>query len=281
MRRLLLCTDLDRTLIPNGAQPESPQAKELFERLVARDDITLAYVTGRHRALIEQAIQDYDLPSPNYAVGDVGSTIYKVGTAGWQLWTDWQQFLSQNWCPSAIDQLKNCLSAIPEFALQQAEKQNQFKVSYYLPLSADAVRWNGWLESESARLGVQANFIWSADEVTQVRLLDILPVCANKLHAIRHIMQLNQFELNNTVFAGDSGNDMEVMRSEIHSVLVANAEPELKKWALANECDSLYVAKGGMWNLNGNYRSGILEGVSHFWPDVRHWIQELQSREVI
>jgi len=148
-------------------------------------------------------------------------------------------------------------------------------------LSADAVRWNGWLESESARLGVQANFIWSADEVTEVRLLDILPVCANKLHAIRHIMQLNQFELNNTVFAGDSGNDMEVMRSEIQSVLVANAEPELKKWALANECDSLYVAKGGMWNLNGNYRSGILEGVSHFWPDVRHWIQELQSREVI
>lgn len=281
MRRLLLCTDLDRTLIPNGAQPESPQAKKLFERLVARDDITLAYVTGRHRTLIEQAIQDYDLPLPDYAVGDVGSTIYQTDTAGWELWTDWQQHLAQNWCHVAIDQLKNCVSAMSEFVLQEVEKQNQFKVSYYLPLSADAVRWNGWLESELARLGAQANFIWSVDEVTQVRLLDILPVRANKLHAIRHIMQRNQFERIDTVFAGDSGNDMEVMRSEIQSVLVANAEPELKQWALANEGESLYVAKGGVWNLNGNYRSGILEGASHFWPDVRHWIQELQSREVI
>ena len=30
---LLLCTDLDRTLLPNGEQPESPQARTLFARL--------------------------------------------------------------------------------------------------------------------------------------------------------------------------------------------------------------------------------------------------------
>ena len=40
--RLLLCTDLDRTLIPNGPQPESPGARAHFatlaaEQLVARD----------------------------------------------------------------------------------------------------------------------------------------------------------------------------------------------------------------------------------------------------
>ena len=28
--RLLLCTDLDRTLIPNGPQPESPRARAAF-----------------------------------------------------------------------------------------------------------------------------------------------------------------------------------------------------------------------------------------------------------
>ena len=41
--RLLLCTDLDRTLIPNGAQPESPGARQRFAALVAHDDILLAY----------------------------------------------------------------------------------------------------------------------------------------------------------------------------------------------------------------------------------------------
>ena len=59
MRRFLLCTDLDRTLIQNGTQPESPAAKERFKRLVSCEEVVLAYVTGRHRALIEQAIADY------------------------------------------------------------------------------------------------------------------------------------------------------------------------------------------------------------------------------
>lgn len=50
MNRLLICTDLDRTLIPNGPQPESPKARALFRRLVSREEVTLAYVSGRHRA---------------------------------------------------------------------------------------------------------------------------------------------------------------------------------------------------------------------------------------
>ncbi|MEJ2621733.1 MAG: haloacid dehalogenase, partial [Candidatus Thiodiazotropha sp.] len=31
--KLLLCTDLDRTLIPNGSQPESAGAREAFKQL--------------------------------------------------------------------------------------------------------------------------------------------------------------------------------------------------------------------------------------------------------
>ena len=44
---LLLCTDLDRTLIPNGPQPESAQAREHFARFAAHPQVTLAYVSGR------------------------------------------------------------------------------------------------------------------------------------------------------------------------------------------------------------------------------------------
>ena len=57
--RLLLCTDLDRTLLPNGEQPESPQARTLFARLAARPGVTLVYVTGRHRALVQAALDEY------------------------------------------------------------------------------------------------------------------------------------------------------------------------------------------------------------------------------
>ncbi|GAB1234429.1 hypothetical protein UT5_08230 [Ferrigenium sp. UT5] len=76
MSRHLLCSDLDRTLIPNGVQPESPGARNIFRRLVARDDVQLAYVSGRHRELIAQAIAEYDLPEPDFVIADVGTTLY-------------------------------------------------------------------------------------------------------------------------------------------------------------------------------------------------------------
>jgi hypothetical protein len=50
--RLLLCTDLDRTLIPNGPQPESPGAREIFSCVVNDTRVVLAYVTGRQRQLV-------------------------------------------------------------------------------------------------------------------------------------------------------------------------------------------------------------------------------------
>ncbi len=72
---LLLCTDLDRTLIPNGAQPESPQARGRFNGLVRQPHITLVFVTGRDRGLVEQAIGEYGLPSPEFVIADAGSSI--------------------------------------------------------------------------------------------------------------------------------------------------------------------------------------------------------------
>jgi hydroxymethylpyrimidine pyrophosphatase-like HAD family hydrolase len=74
-RRLLLCTDLDRTLLPNGFEPESPDSRDLFARLVAAKGITLAYVSGRDQALVDAAIADYKLPQPDFAITDVGTRI--------------------------------------------------------------------------------------------------------------------------------------------------------------------------------------------------------------
>ena len=44
---ILICTDLDRTLLPNGNQPESPDARRRFACFAAREEVRLAYVTVR------------------------------------------------------------------------------------------------------------------------------------------------------------------------------------------------------------------------------------------
>jgi hydroxymethylpyrimidine pyrophosphatase-like HAD family hydrolase len=80
---LLLCSDLDGTLIPDGRAPESPDARPLFRRLAAHRGVCLAYVTGRHPELAEQGLQQANLPQPQFLLGDVGSSIYQTaGGAG-------------------------------------------------------------------------------------------------------------------------------------------------------------------------------------------------------
>ncbi|MBU1568306.1 MAG: HAD-IIB family hydrolase [Proteobacteria bacterium] len=268
MNRFLLCTDLDRTLIPNGTQPESAEAKKRFEQLASREEVSLAYVTGRHRALIEQAIADFGLPQPDFAIADVGTTIYQIGSSGWQRWDQWDARIAPDWRGMSREELYRLLSVFPVLRLQEKEKQNLHKLSFYVPIETDTQILIGEMDMRLTRAGVKANLIWSVDETAGLGLLDVLPASANKLHAIRFLMQNLGFQNSNTVFAGDSGNDLDVLLSDIPSVLVANAEDDIKGRAANANPATLYIARGDYLGMNGNYCAGILEGVAHYWPEM-------------
>ena len=130
-----------------------------------------------------------------------------------------------------------------------------------------------------AREGIKANLIYSMDEAVALGLLDVLPASANKLHAIRFLMETKQFALADTLFAGDSGNDLDVLLSEVPSVLVANAASEVRELARAAYHSSLYFARGGYLGMNGNYSAGILEGAAHFWPEADGWLRQQTDKE--
>lgn len=275
MKRFLLCTDLDRTLIPNGIQPESPGAKERFKRLVSREEVTLAYVTGRHRALIEQAIADFDLPQPDFAIADVGSTIYRIDQSGWRQWDEWDTQIAPDWHGLNHDELQRLLGVFPALRLQEKEKQNHHKLSFYVPLETDVQELLGEIDARLKYAEIKANLIWSIDEKAGLGLLDVLPVSANKLHAIRFLMRRQGFSHENTVFAGDSGNDLDVLMSSVPAVLVANADAEVQRLAAKAHTNTCYTAKGGYLGMNGNYSAGILEGIAHYFPEVDTWLREL------
>lgn len=273
MKRYLLCTDLDRTLIPNGVQPESPAARARFERLVKREDVTLVYVTGRHRALAEQAIAEYRLPQPDFVIADVGSSIFQIDASGWRQWVKWDKHIAPDWGNLSHDELYRLLGVFPALKLQESEKQNRHKLSFYVRLDTDAQALIGEMDVQLRHAGIRANLIWSIDEAAGTGLLDVLPASANKLHAIRFLMQQQDFSRSNTVFSGDSGNDLDVLLSDIPAVLVANADAESRQRALTAEAGALYVARGGYLGMNGNYAGGILEGVAHYWPEIDVWLR--------
>jgi HAD superfamily hydrolase (TIGR01484 family) len=275
---ILLATDLDRTLLPNGDAPESPGALPRFRRFAALPQVTLAYVTGRHRQLVEQAMADYDLPAPDFVVGDVGTSICAIRSGDWQPNRDWTQAIKADWQGLSHADLANSLSAISGLRLQEASKQGVCKLSYYAPPFVDPSALVEQVRATLAATGAVCNVVWSIDETIDTGLLDVLPASASKLHALEFLRGQLDIPLQQTVFAGDSGNDMEVLASEIPSVLVANAQEQVRAEAVAaaarsGHANALYLAHGGLAGTNGNYSAGILEGVAHFIPATRAWME--------
>lgn len=271
--KLLLCTDLDRTLIPNGFEPESKDSLKFFQQLVNHPQVTLVYVTGRDQDLVLQAIEDYSLPTPDFVVANVGTSIYKISGKRWIYLEQWEKYISDSWQGKVASQIEEILINIDHLSLQEASKQNTYKLSYYVPLNTD---YNTIIKNIKNILdthSVIANLVWSEDEQADIGLLDILPANAGKRQAIEFLINYLDFNYSNTIFSGDSGNDICVMSSPIQSILVANANIKVKQAAIEsatnnNQIDTLYFAKGDYLNMNGNYSAGILEGIAYYMPQV-------------
>ncbi|CAA9890996.1 Haloacid dehalogenase [Candidatus Methylobacter favarea] len=275
---ILVCTDLDGTLLPNGNCPESAQARTIFSALAKHPEIVLTYVTGRHKALVEQAIAEYSLPQPDFVIGDVGTSIYTLTAGVWQAWPQWAEEIAPDWQGREHADMQQLFAHLPDLVLQENAKQNRFKLSYYVSLDTDIPQLLEAMRGRLAQYAIRAELVYSVDEAEKNGLLDVLPASATKFHAICFLMQHLGFTVENTVFAGDSGNDLLVLTSAIKSVVVANASPDIKKEAvqlaqLQSTGPALYLAKGGFMGMNGNYSAGILEGLAHFLPCTQQWMK--------
>ena len=93
-------------------------------------------------------------------------------------------------------------------------------------------------------------------------------------------MKQEQFSEDSTVFAGDSGNDLDVLTSGLKAILVKNAVDDVRKKAVEtlsakHMMHQLYFSKGNYCGMNGNYAAGVLEGLVHFFPETEKLIANL------
>ena len=163
---ILLCMDMDRTVIPNGAQIESPAARPALRRLAERPEIRIAYITGRRMELIQSAVKEYELPEPDFAAGDVGSTVYEVkeGNSEWIEMPEWLAMLEDSWEGKNGDDIRRLWSPMAGVDLQEPEAQGRFKVSFYTPDQLDRDELLNQVRDQLRAMGVEANLIWSVDE---------------------------------------------------------------------------------------------------------------------
>jgi len=173
--RILLCTDMDGTIIPNSPAEESPGARNYFRQLADHEDITLVYVTGRHLELMEEAISDYALPRPDVALVDVGSRIFAHEGEGWSHLDEWYQAIAPAWNGLVADDLAGIIGRHRGLHRQEAERQHDLKLSYYYDADVKPVELRAQIQARLHQNGVLANLIFSYDELAERGLLDILP----------------------------------------------------------------------------------------------------------
>jgi hypothetical protein len=277
--QILLCSDLDRTLLPDGSQPESPQARPMLRSIAPHPQLQLVYVSARHEQFLRQAIRDYELPQPRYVIANAGTTIYRIEDNQWSAWPEYTALIAADWNGARHRDLYAMFADLDVLRLQEAEKQNRFKLSYYTPAPFDKDVVLAEMQQRLERQHIEADLNWSVDEETGVGLLDVLPASATKLHALEFLMEHLQFNAANTVFAGGSGHDLPVLTSgRLQAVLIRNAHPDVvteAKTELERKQASgrLYTAQGGFLGMNGNYSAGVLEGLAHFNPFTVDWMK--------
>ncbi|RMD67438.1 HAD-IIB family hydrolase [Candidatus Pacearchaeota archaeon] len=275
----VIATDLDRTLIPNGSHRQTKNAMSLFKKLIKKNKTTLIFVTGRNERLLRDGIARYSLPTPKFAVALVGTLVYKFENGKLKEDASWKAVLAKEWRNLTRKDIARVLSGIKGIKQQELSKLNDFKQSYYVPLS---IKPSSLLSKVRAKLRakkIKATLIYSVDVNRKIGLLDVMPPSGNKQAALEHVLKkifkTQRKEKNKVMFAGDSGNDIHALTSGYFGVLVKNASPSVKEKLLEIAKKKklkgrVYIAKGNFVEphsgklLNGNYVSGIIEGAYRF-----------------
>lgn len=255
---MILATDLDRTLFPNGAQPADDSMPRLAD-FIARRGITLVYVTGRNLQQIREGIGEFAPPLPAYAVAEVGTRVYRRDDERFSEDTGYLariRDLDPQW---SADKLRRALADCRLLRLQEDFNQNEFKLSYYVD---DPGRVNDAKAAAGAALGEHrdcAQIITSVDETVGIGLLDILPRHANKLEGIEFVRGQLGAASDDIVYAGDSGNDLIPLTSGYRAVVVGNASDEVRR-----EVERSARRNGTLERIHfagGYYHAGILEAL--------------------
>lgn len=236
----LLATDLDGTFIGDDLA-----MYQLWEQL-DREEIFLAFSTGRHLASIESFYAEHASERRAGAcLCMVGTEIYLLDSDRYRLDDGWSEHIQIGWEKATVDRL---MEGIPEARLQPAEWQSPFKASYFLEENVAARLDEIHRKLEAA--GLQAKVVYSAG-----RFLDLLPIRSGKGGAVRYLAGELGMAPSAVVTSGDTGNDLDMMRPDLgfRCIAVGNAAPELAEYREPN-----------VYHADEPYAAGIREGLEHY-----------------
>ena len=225
----ILISDLDDTLIGND------KSLQKFNYVMSslRDKFFLVYSSGRFKGSLLKAVEENGLIQSDAIICNVGTEIYYASS--WNKDKKWEKILRENWEKEEI------VSILQNFPVEPQPYDKKFTASYYVKDESIVEKIRKALKNFEVKV-----------IHTKGHLLDIIPKKAGKGNAARFIQKSKKLP---TICSGDSENDIDMLTKCDSSILVGNAEENVKQQLSTNK--KVYQAKE-------EYALGVLEGLKSF-----------------
>jgi sucrose-phosphate synthase len=237
----LLVTDIDNTLV--GC---AERVKAFGEWRGQQSGLGFGVATGRSFHSAMAILEQQDAPRPQVMITSVGSEIYHLDANGTTYTADagWRRLVSRRWDREAA---REALRGLPGLEPQAPLEQRLHKLSYF---TAEADREAAHaVRRRLEEVGLHCSVIHSHG-----RYLDVLPAGASKGTAVDHVRRRLGLAQDAVFVAGDSGNDIEMLRTVPQSIIVANFSDGLPEMP---ELSHSYLARE-------TFAAGVIEGVRFF-----------------
>ncbi|MDX1553937.1 MAG: HAD-IIB family hydrolase, partial [Marinobacter sp.] len=246
----LLATDMDGTLLGNH-----DGLKQLTNWLDRNRQCLFVIATGRSLQDALRELETWGAPRPDVLITDVGSSVYQFDEYGKpRLLKHWHHHLKEGWQRTRCEQLLDTQTLLIP---QPCQTQSTYKLSYFIRerLLAKAGLTTpelvDMIEQSLATAGLAARVVCSHSN-----LLDVLPTLSGKALAVDFIRREYGIDNRGVVTAGDSGNDLDLLRDAAFGIAVANHTAEL---ATLRGRNNIYWART-------ESAAGIMEGLRYSSP---------------
>ena len=207
-----------------------------------RKSTIFGIATGRHLDDALGKLRQYNIPVPDVLITGQGTQVHYAPNLTRS--DVWQRHINHLWNPQEV---RDILKEIPGLTMQPKINQGTFKISYYVDHALANIKEirQTLLRNEQA-----VNTVFSFGQ-----FLDVVPVRASKGLALRWCAEQLGFALENTLVAGVTGADVDMLLGNTLGAVVDDHHlDELSD--LAN-IDNIYFSEK-------HHAAGILEAIDHY-----------------